>query len=255
MNEVDDCLAGDPVWELFPYPTSGPTQEAVLAKRFERWLALAGLVAMAWLLYPPLSVLSACSAIAFRDLVTGRRLIHSIPDKSGGMICSRFSYAWGAWKAGWIAFAFMFVALYLDRFAERPREAPPAFIAAIVLWIVSFTVSATLTASGLLVAYRTGMKVWIGEGLNQARMLLLGMLLAGLALGMMVTMSLWIVGRLLHASDGRSNDLFFFILFFGWLFGSFAVLPVLDWLSPSVLSDHPGKFGPKVPTVGKWNSL
>ena len=42
-----------------------------------------------------------------------------------------------------------------------------------------FTVSATLTALGLLAASRSGMRVWIGEGVNRARTLLMGMLVAG----------------------------------------------------------------------------
>lgn len=254
MNEVDDRLAGDPVWELFPYPSSGQTQEAGFVRRSERWLAGAGLITAAWFLFPPLSVTLACLVIAFPEFVTGRRLTRSIPDKAGRMVCVRFSDAWAAWKAGWAAFAMIFLTLSLGSSVGGRFEASPAFVTSILLWVASFTASAALTASGLLAAYRSGMKVWIGEGLNQARMLLLGMLLAGLAFGMVVPMGLWIVGRLLRVGDSRSYDLLFFILFVGWFAGSFALLPVLDWLSPTVVADRPGKFGPKVPTVGKWNS-
>ncbi len=204
---------------------------------------------MAWFLCPTLSVVSACLAVAFRDFVTGRQLARSIPDKAGGKVCSRFSYAWGAWKAGWAACAMTFAVLYFDLRYESRRDPPPAFVAAILIWIASFASSSAWTALGLLAAYRSGMKVWIGEGLNQARLLLLGMLLAGITLTMLVLTSLWIVGKLLSASDGRIYKRFFVILFAG----SFAVLPLLDWLSPRIVADRPGKFGPKVPTVGKWD--
>ena len=44
----------------------------------------------------------------------------------------------------------------------------------------------------------------------------------------------------------------------GGMFGCMFVAPVimlllLDWISRRVVADRPGKFGPKVPTVGKWN--
>jgi hypothetical protein len=43
--------------------------------------------------------------------------------------------------------------------------------------------------------------------------------------------------------------------FHGCLFGGpVVILVVLDQLSRHVVADTPGKFGPKEPTVGKWNS-
>ena len=87
MNEVDDRLVGDPVWELFPYSTPGPDQEARRAHKRLRWLAVAGLVAIEWLLYPPLAVVTACLAVAAPDFRPGRLLARSIPDKAGGTIC------------------------------------------------------------------------------------------------------------------------------------------------------------------------
>jgi hypothetical protein len=42
---------------------------------------------------------------------------------------------------------------------------------------------------------------------------------------------------------------------FGCMFGGpVIILVVLDWFSRRVVADRPGKFGAKVPTVGKWNS-
>ena len=42
---------------------------------------------------------------------------------------------------------------------------------------------------------------------------------------------------------------------FGCMFGGpVIILLVLDWFSRRVVADRPGKFGAKVPTVGKWNS-
>jgi hypothetical protein len=56
MNEVDDRLASDPVWELFTHPTPRSAQEALGTRRYGRWLVVAGLVALGWLLFPPLAV-------------------------------------------------------------------------------------------------------------------------------------------------------------------------------------------------------
>ncbi len=39
MNELDDRLAGDPVWELFPYRAAAPARQFGF-DRYRRWLAL-----------------------------------------------------------------------------------------------------------------------------------------------------------------------------------------------------------------------
>lgn len=44
------------------------------------------------------------------------------------------------------------------------------------------------------------------------------------------------------------------LAFFGCLFaGPVVIVLVLDRIGRQVIADCPGKFGPKVPTVGKWN--
>ena len=57
--------------------------------------------------------------------------------------------------------------------ARGGREVPAALMAALfaaeLLWLGGFSLSAALTASGLLAAYRSGMRVWIGDGVNRAR--------------------------------------------------------------------------------------
>jgi hypothetical protein len=254
MNEVDDRLAGDPVWELFPYPVPGHAQGSPGGRDYRQWLAMACLVAGCWLLYPPLGVVTVCLAIAARDFRLGRQLARSIPDKAGGTVCARFTYAWGAWKVGCAAFALMFVVMILFSAAGGRREVPPAFFAAMLLWMGGFSASAALTASGLLRAYRSGMRVWIGEGVNQARTLLLGMLVLGFTVVVLGPMCLWLTGRFPRPSDGRGDDLWGLLAFFGCMLGgALVILLVLDWVSRRVVADRPGKFGPKVPTLGKWN--
>ena len=85
MNEVDDRLAGDPVWELFPSRAAGSAR-APRRARYGRWLAVACLVAAIWLVSPALAVLVACLAIAAGDFRYGRQLARSIPDKAGGAV-------------------------------------------------------------------------------------------------------------------------------------------------------------------------
>ena len=255
MNEVDDRLAGDPVWELFPYPVPGPVQGSVSVRHYRRWLALACLVVVGWFLSPTLTVVTACLAVALRDFRTGRQLARSIHDKAGGKVCARFSYAWGAWKLGFAALVLIIVVIPVLAAAGAASEVPPAAIALLLLSMGGFTVSAVLTASGLLTAYCSGMRVWIGEGLNQARTLLLGMLLVGFTALVLVPMSLGLIWKFPRPSDSRSDDLTGLLVFFGCLVvAPLVILLVLDWVSRRVVADRPGKFGPKVPAVGKWNS-
>ena len=111
------------------------------------------------------------------------------------------------------------------------------------------------TALGLWAAYRSGMRVWIGEGVNRARTLLLGMLIVGFVLLALGPMCLWLCGRFPRASKSRAIDLPPLLGLYSCLFGGpVVILVILDRVSRRVVADRPGKFGPKVPTVGKWNS-
>jgi hypothetical protein len=254
MNETDDRLAGDPVWELFPHTTPGPAQETLRTRPYGRWLVVAGLIAAGWLWFPPLAVVTACLAVAARDFRRGRQLARSIPSKAGGTICARFTYAWGAWKLGMAAIALMFVSVAV--FVPTAKgEVPPAFIASSLLAMGGFTVSAALTVLGLLAAFRSGMRIWIGEGVNRARTLLMAMLIVGFLFVVLVPWCIWLVPQFPRATDSRGLGLPLVLAFFGfWIVSPVVILLVLDWISRRVIADRPGKFGPKVPTVGKWNS-
>jgi hypothetical protein len=253
MEEVDDRLAGDPVWELFPRPAPSPAQSFLTARDWQRRLEVACLIAAGWLLFPPLAVLTACLAVSIRDFRAGRQLARSIPDKAGGTICARFTYAWGAWKIGLAAFLLTLLLAAAFAGSTQRGELFMGLLTSEVLWLGGFTASAGLTAAGLVKAYRTGMRVWIGEGLNQARTLLLGMLVVGFCFVVLGPMCLWLAGKFPRPGDdpGLPFILGFFVSMFA---GSVAILLVLDWLSRRVVADRPGKFGPKVPTVGKWDS-
>ena len=248
MIEPDDRLAGDPVWEMFP------TAAAPHSRRDRYVLAI--LIVAAWFLWPPLSVTLACVAAGFGDFRTGRQMARSIPDKAGGTICSLFAYAWGAWKLGLTAFGLMFVAaIILVVQVGKSQEVPPACIAAMLLWMGGFLGSAILTAAGLVMAFRSGMRVWIGEGINQARTLMLGMLIVGFTFFVLMPMCLWLSARAPRAADGNQGIVPLMIGLFTFVIGGPVILlVVLDWFSRRVVADRPGKFGPKVPTVGKWNS-
>jgi hypothetical protein len=254
MNDVDDRLAGDPVWELFPYRAAG-SAEAPRRARYARWLAVGCLVAVIWLVSPALAVLVACLLVASADFRYGWQLARSIPDKAGGAICARFTYAWGAWKLAMTAVVFMFGTAFTA--AKKSSEMPPVVMASLLLCMGGWLLSASLTASGLVRAYRSGMRVWVGEGVNQARTLLLGMLIVGFAVAVLGPMGAWLAAVAPHARD--SDDVIRVSLTVGvtfglMLIGSVVILVVLDWLSHHVVADRPGKFGPKVPTVGKWDS-
>jgi hypothetical protein len=255
MSEVDDRLAGDPVWELFPERAGEHGGRAFARRGYLRWLVAACLIALVWFCSPPVGVLTACLAVAVDDFRAGRSLARSIPDKAGCAICARFTYAWGAWKAGCAAFAAMFAIVGVFASAGGSGEAPPGFFAAMWLWSCSFLSSAALTASGLLKAYRHEMRVWIGEGINRARTLLLGMLIVTFVFVVLVPWSIWLVGVPQVPLANRDVSLLYVVPVFAMMFaGALAILMILDWLSRRVVADTPGKFGPKVSAVGKWKS-
>lgn len=181
MSETDDRLAGDLVWELFAQPTSSPAKAASRTGRYGPWSVVAALIVLGWL-SPPLAVVMACLAVSAGDFRTGRQSARSIPSKAGGTICARFTYAWGAWKLAVAGFVLMFVSPVFGM-PKGGHEPPVAFVTALLLMVGGFTLSATLTALGLIAAHRSGMRVWIGEGVNQARTLLLGMLVVGFTYG------------------------------------------------------------------------
>ena len=145
MSDVDDRLAGDPVWELFPQRASA--REDVCGTRgFGWWLGVVFLTALAWSLYPPAAVLIACLSVAVHDFRAGRQLARSLSDKVSAKTCARFSYAWGAWKAGVAAGVLMFVLIAAFSSAGKMREPPSGVLAAMLLVLVSFMASAALTA-------------------------------------------------------------------------------------------------------------
>jgi hypothetical protein len=254
-NEIDDRLAGDPVWELFPRPSPRPARRFLTARDSRRWLAVACLIAFGWVLFPPLAVIMACLAFSFRDFQIGRQLSRSIPDKAGGTICARFAFAWAAWKLGLAGFLLIFVfAIGLATAGER-LDLIQGLSTSVLLWMSGFTLSAVFTATGLVKAYRTRMRVWIGEGVNQARTLMLGMLIVTFTFVVLGPFCLGLVGIRPRAGGKPGPELPFLLGLLASMFaGPVAILLVLDWLSRRVVADRPGKFGPKVPTVGKWNS-
>jgi hypothetical protein len=90
MNEMDDRLAGDVVWELFSHPAVGPAP-AIRARRYRRWLIAAGLIALGWFLSPPLGIVAVGLSVAAPDFHKARQLARSIPSKVGGTILDRIS--------------------------------------------------------------------------------------------------------------------------------------------------------------------
>ena len=248
MHAPDDRLAGDPIWELFP---AAPPTATSRHRRILTWLG----IAFIWYWLPPVSVILACLAVSLKDVRDGRQLARSIPDKTGGRICMLFTYAWGACKFGLAAFTLMFVSLLNPwvPFDEGMRRVA-GFAVAMLFGLGGFHSSAILTAAGLELAFRSGMRVWIGEGINRARTLLIAMLSAGFFYLVMLPWGVWLARIDLREGAGPSQGPAVLLGFLGsMLAGPVAILIVLDRISPHVVADRPGKFGPKVPTVGKWH--
>jgi hypothetical protein len=250
MSEIDDRLAGDPVWEIFPHQAAGVPQRDGVA-RFGRWLAVACAVVACWVLAPPLAVLLACLAIAVPEFRNGLRLARSIPDKAGRIVCARFTHAWGAWKLGLTALPFVFATILLG--GHKQGEVPPGFLASVLLFTSGYSLSAILTAAGLVRAYRSGMRVWVGKGVNQARTLVLGMLIVGFTVAVLGPLCVWFVVGVPRANQAEAIVPLIAMLSLMFV-GPVVMLIVLDSVCRRVVADHPGNFDAKVPMVGKWDS-
>jgi hypothetical protein len=264
MNELDDRLAGDPTWELFPDTATRQAPGSRLG-RIVWWSVAGSAVAAIWLASPPLAVATACLVVSARDFRRGLRLARSIPDEAGGTICARFTYGWAGLKFAMTALAFMFATLMFAMLmfaivlrGDQPTPpVPPAFFESMMLSICGYVLSASFTAAGLFRAYRSGMRVWVGEGVNQARTLLLAMIIVAFTFAVLVPISVMLATVGSHAS-GRGDDLPLKVGL-GAMLGSmltapFILLMMLDWICKHVVANRPGKFGPKVPAVGKWDS-
>jgi hypothetical protein len=235
-------------WELFPRPEDRPRRGLLRAA------VVSAIVAM-WFVDRPFAVAAACLAAAFGHVREGFRLARVVPDPAGARVCMLFRLAWGAWKAGATGFGLMFPVL-LWTLHERVDGPPVEFALTMAAWILGFLASAALTAAGMVAALRSGMKVWIGEGVNQARTLLLGMILSAFVVGVLVPVTFGVMGAAAPKSAGEATVGIAPLLFMlGLLFvGPVAILVLLDKISRRVIAEHPGKFGPKVPSVGKWNA-
>ena len=123
MQEPDDRLAGDLVWELFP-EESRPRAFLLVAVPI--------LLVETWFLDPPSSVVLACLAVSWGDFDRGRKIRRAIPDRAAASICSLFTHAWGAEKIGVAGVAIMYVTFLMAALRGKldpcPREIPTAMI-------------------------------------------------------------------------------------------------------------------------------
>ena len=254
MWESDDRLAGDPVWELFQ-----PVQETRTSLPWRRWATAAAMTGVGLALCHPLAVVTVCLAVAWGDFVQARQARRLISDPWGARVSALFSCGWGLWKVGMTAFGLMFATVPFVVYAGRRDELPTAFAAAPLLWMGGFTASALVTGSGLFVAIRHDMRVWIGQGVNQARTLLLTMLIVGFTVGVLTVgvllplMAALVVTPAPPGPQGEAVPIFpFLFMLVCLLVGPITLLVILDAIARRVIADTPTKFGPKVAAVGKW---
>jgi hypothetical protein len=256
MGEIDDRLEGDLVWELFAHSSAAEGDRGPRVPLYQWCLAAAVLLALARYVSPAVAVVAACCVVSARDVISGRHIGRLISDKAGGSICAWFSYGWGAWKFGAAGFAVMFISLFGYPLSHENPAMMQAFATATVSGVGGFMVSAILTALGVLAAYCANMRIWIGEGVNQARALLTAMLIVLFVVAVLGPICVWLAGISPRANDRGSQIqqwLVLSILFGSMFVGSLGILLAVDRIGPRVIAERPGKFGPKVPTVGKWN--
>lgn len=253
MNEADDRLAGDPVWELFPQAVHGLASRGLRSLSFGTCVSVAGLIAAGWFWSPLLAVMAISLAVAYRDFRTGWQLSRSMGARAGGKVCARFACAWGMWKIGTTSF-FVCLAVILYCVFTNSVEQPEACFASLLLSVAAFTASAALTGWGVLAAYRSEMRIWLGEGVNRARVLCLAMLIVGFFFGVLVPACIGLAALDPRDWDAGYSGILSALVLSCPLAGSLVILRMLDAIHRRVIADRPGKFGPKVPTVGKWSA-
>lgn len=247
MRDVDSTLAEDFDWALFPQDET----QAPPWKRWLRWLEASFVVTLSWIIWPPLAVVLACLAISFGDFRRAHLASRSIPDRAAKWICLLFGYAWGFWTLGIAAFASFFVVAMLNVSVLREQGMPDSALTAFLLIPCGFVGAVILTSLGLVLALRSGMRIWIGEGRNQARTLLRGVLIVLFTIFGLGPILLLMVASVDRASQASKGSAILGYLFAAMLVGPLAILIVLDKISRRVLASHPGKFGLKVPSVKK----
>jgi hypothetical protein len=99
------------------------------------------------------------------------------------------------------------------------------------------------------------MRMWIGQGVNQARTLMLGMLIVAFTFAVLVPGLLSLTAIVPRAGGGAAGAGVLLAATLALMLGGpIVMLMILDWLCRHVVTDRPGKFGPKVPTVGKCDA-
>jgi hypothetical protein len=249
MDDYDRSLAYDFDWALFPHEEPGGSR----ARRWGRRLEVAFIVVLTWFVAQPLSIVLACAAVGSGEFLEGRRRAKSIPDRAASRICLLFTYAWGTWTLGVAGIAAFFVIAALNVSLMGYEEFPAGAATALLLAPCGFLVAMLLTAAGLVQALRSGLRIWIGEGMNQVRTLLLGQLIILFMVFAIFPILVLLVGDFPRNGDpGTVVKSSWGVLMVALFAGPVAILIILDRIGRRIIASHPGKFGPKVPSVGKW---
>ena len=225
MNELDDRLVGDPVWELFPARAATLSRASRIALS-ARWLAWACAVVVIWLLSPPVAIVMAGLVVSAGDFRNARQLAISIPDRAGGAICALFGCAWGVWKFAMTALTFL---IAIDIWGGIQPEMSSAFVTSLLVALCGHVLSAMLTAAGLIGAYRSDMRVWIGEGVNRARLLLLAMLLVVFTFAVIGPVCFWLAMSPRPSGVAPLGEVALAVLGMS-VGGALVLLLILDWL-------------------------
>ena len=158
---------------------------------------------------------------------------------------------------GVAAFTACFVLVVVNNVLLKQEVPPHGAVFAFLLFPVGFLISTVLTAAGLFKAIRSGMRVWIGEGMNQARTLMLASLIVVFTLCVLIPLTLVMMAGSTGVGRGPTLPPLALVGFLGFLgsasVGPIVILTTLDRIGRRVLAEQPGKFGAKSPTLGKWD--
>lgn len=197
----------------------------------------------------PLAVVLFCLALGLEEFRAGSRRARAAPDAAVAAITRLFSFAWGAWTFGLGAMATFFVLAAVNVALIHETSVPPGALTALLLVPPGVATSILLTAAGLVRALRSGRMIWIGEGTNQARILLRVLFYGTFTPCIVVPLVVLVIVGFEKGTQSWSGFAVCIGAAMNLLIAPVGVLLALDAVSRRVLAREPGKLGAKVSSI------
>src|SRR5205085_2578363 len=148
--------------------------------RWARPFTWLGLLALGWAVYeltsrPALGAVAVCVKFGWEDFQTARWLWRTDPDRGRGQACFWLYLASGLWKTAVVAFV---MSMAFTAVTPRAGNGPPpagaadallAFAGTVSACLIGLLLSAAATALAVRLAWRRGVRLWLGSAAHRAR--------------------------------------------------------------------------------------